>query len=338
MAGTNTDLVIQLRQAILFQRIRTIPELSRVLSASFPTVKKHLDLLIAHGEIDEQVSELSNGGRPAKQYQYRAEYAQGLALYLELDAIGFQIFDAVGTNLSFGTEPVEKNQPHVPALIRLIHRLLEQNPHISFLSVGVAASVENGQVFFAPDYPSLQQVDLKGVLASQFDVPVVVENDMNAAVIGFHEGHQRSQQSLIYLYLGKNGPGSGILINGQLVRGSSHFAGEISVVPQYDKKTFGQAIARRQTALDPQTIDAISRLTTTFAATLNPHLLIFNGSEVTEHDLEQIRSKTAEYIPEAHIPLLIRSHWETDYLNGLTRLGLQLLTEQPLSANRRTSS
>lgn len=338
MAGINTELVKQLRQAILFQGIRTIPELSRVLSASFPTVKKHLEILIAHGEVEEQISELSNGGRPAKQYQYRAEHAQGLALYLELDAIGFRIFDAIGTSLTSGTEPVGTNQPHVPTLIRLIHRLLEQNPHIRFLSVGVAASVENGQVFFAPDYPSLQQVDLKGTLESQFGLPVVVENDMNAAVIGFHEAQPRRQQSLIYLYLGKNGPGAGILINGQLVRGSSHFAGEISVVPQYDKKTFGQAIAKRQTALDAQSIDAISRLTTTFAATLNPHLLIFNGNEVAADDLEQIRIKTAEYIPEAHIPLLIRSDWEADYLNGLTRLGLQLLTEQPLSANRRTSS
>lgn len=338
MAGTNPDLVRQLRQAILFQRIRTIPELCRVLSASFPTVKKHVDILIAYGEIDEQMSESSNGGRPAKQYRYRADHTHGLALYLELDAIGFRIFDALGTGLSSGTEPVEKNQPHVPALIRLITRLLQDNPQITFLSVGVAASVEGGQVFFAPDYPSLQQVNLKQTLESEFRLPVVVENDMNAAVIGFHEAHQRSQQSLIYLYLGKNGPGSGILINGQLVRGSSHFAGEISVVPQYDKKTFGQAIAKRQTALDTQTIDAISRLTTTFAATLNPHLLIFNGEELTEHDLEQIRIKTAEYIPEAHIPLLIRSNWETDYLNGLTRLGLQLLTEQPLSAYRRTSS
>lgn len=338
MAGTNPDLVRQLRQAILFQRIRTIPELCRVLSASFPTVKKHVDILIAHDEIDEQMSESSNGGRPAKQYRYRADHTHGLALYLELDAIGFRIFDAIGTGLSSGTEPVEKNQPHVPALIRLITRLLQDNPQITFLSVGVAASVEGGQVFFAPDYPSLQQVNLKQTLESEFRLPVVVENDMNAAVIGFHEAHQRSQQSLIYLYLGKNGPGSGILINGQLVRGSSHFAGEISVVPQYDKKTFGQAIAKRQTALDTQTIDAVSRLTTTFAATLNPHLLIFNGEELTEDDLEQIRIKTAEYIPETHIPLLIRSNWETDYLNGLTRLGLQLLTEQPLSANRRTSS
>ncbi|OIN65940.1 sugar kinase [Exiguobacterium sp. KRL4] len=338
MAGTNTDLVKQLRQAILFQQINTIPELSRVLSASFPTVKKHLDILIAHGEIDEQISELSNGGRPAKQYQYRAKHAHGLALYLELDAIGFQIFDAIGTGLSSGTEPVEKNQPHVPALFRLIHRLLEPNPQITFLSVGVAASVENGQVFFAPDYPSLQQLNLKQTLESEFRLPVVVENDMNAAVIGFHEAHQHNLQSLIYLYLGKNGPGSGILINGQLVRGSSHFAGEISVVPQYDKMTFGQAIAKRQTTLDAQTIDAISRLTTTFAATLNPRLLIFNREELTEHDLEQIRIRTTEYIPEAHIPLLVRSDWETDYLNGLTRLGMQLLTEQPLSTNRRTSS
>ncbi|WP_026831261.1 ROK family transcriptional regulator [Exiguobacterium antarcticum] len=338
MAGMNTYLLTLVRQALLFERLHTIPELSRTLSTSFPTIKKHLDILIEHGEVDEQDSDVSSGGRPAKRYRYRADHTHGLALYLELDAIGYRIFDAVGTLLTNGTVSVPRQQPHVPALVRLIHRLLAQDPRITFLSIGVAASVEDGKVFFAPDYPSLQQVDLKQTLESEFRLPVVIENDMNSAVVGFHEADQNRQQSLIYLYLGKNGPGSGILINGQLVRGSSHFAGEISVVPQYDKMTFGQAIAKRRATLDAQTIDAISRLTATFAATLNPRLLIFNGEELTEHDLEQIRFKTTEYIPEAHIPLLIRSNWETDYLNGLTRIGLQLLTEQPLSANRRSSS
>ena len=214
-------------------------------------------------------------------------------------------------------------------MIRLIQRLLEENTRITFLSVGVAASVEDGKVFFAPDYPSLQQIDLKQTLESEFRLPVVVENDMNAAVVGFHEADQNRQQSLIYLYLGKNGPGSGILINGQLVRGSSHFAGEISVVPQYDKMTFGQAIAKRQTPWT-RTIDAISRLTTTFAATLNPRLLIFNREELTASDLEQIRYDNSPIYPGSTYSRLVRSNWETDYLNGLTRLGLQLQTEQPI--------
>ncbi len=330
MAGMNTDLLTQLRQALLFERLQTIPELSRTLSTSFPTVKKHLDILIENGEVAEEDSDVSSGGRPAKRYRSWADHTHGLALYLELDAIGYRIFDAVGTLLTNGTESVPRQQPHVQALVRLIHRLLAQDPRITFLSIGVAASVENGQVFFAPDYPSLQQVDLKQTLESEFHLPVVIENDMNAAVVGFHEAYQQRQQSLIYLYLGKNGPGSGILINGQLVRGSSHFAGEISLVPQYDKATFGERIAERSDVLNADTIDAISRLTTTFAATLNPHLLIFNSAEVTASDLEQIRTTTARYIPETHIPRLVRSNWETDYLNGLTRLGLQLQTEQPI--------
>ena len=108
MAGMNTDLLTQLRQALLFERLQTIPELSRTLSTSFPTVKKHLDILIENGEVAEEDSDVSSGGRPAKRYRSRADHTHGLALYLELDAIGYRIFDAVGTLLTNGTESVPR--------------------------------------------------------------------------------------------------------------------------------------------------------------------------------------------------------------------------------------
>lgn len=49
---------------------------------------------------------------------------------------------------------------------------------------------------------------------------------MNAAVIGYMaQRNLKENISLMYLYLGKNGPGAGIAVNGEIVRGKTFFQG-----------------------------------------------------------------------------------------------------------------
>ncbi|WP_233546730.1 ROK family protein [Exiguobacterium sp. AM39-5BH] len=97
------------------------------------------------------------------------------------------------------------------------------------MSIGLAAAVADGTVIFAPDYPTFAHLDLRRWVESRTARPAVIENDMNAAVYGYGHTHELAgDQSIVYVYLGKNGPGAGILINGQLIRGKTGFSGEIS--------------------------------------------------------------------------------------------------------------
>lgn len=64
---------------------------------------------------------------------------------------------------------------------------------------------------------------------------------MNAAVLGYHNNRGiKDKQSLIYLYSGQNGPGAGIMINGDVVRGSTfsqeRFHSSLSIMTEiFDK-------------------------------------------------------------------------------------------------------
>jgi hypothetical protein len=212
-----------------------------------------------------------------------------------------------------------------------IKKWLSAYPKISSITIGVPGSVENGRVFYIPGYEQFQNLDVKGFFEDHFSIPVVVENDMNAAVLGYH--HSRGiekNQSLVYLYSGQNGPGAGLMVNGAVVRGNTSFAGEVSFVPLYNDQNFRQAMEngtgpKKLPICEDDQIDAISRLVASFTAILNPHTIIFCRDEMEKSILEKISIVSSKYIPSEQLPDLKISDWKQDYLFGLQRLGLDLM-------------
>lgn len=146
-------------------------------------------------------------------------------------------------------------------------------------------------------------------------------------MLGYHKNTGNNENSsLVYLYSGQNGPGAGIMVNGDVVRGSTFFSGEISFVPQYDNKNFLQAL-RSEDSNNPEeyNIDAITRLIATCIAIINPHGFIFCDDEVNQIVIDQIVKSCPQYIPAEHIPKITVSNWKEDYLYGLKSLGLDLM-------------
>jgi predicted NBD/HSP70 family sugar kinase len=77
----------------------------------------------------------------------------------------------------------------------------------------------------------LDGLDLGGELTARLGQPVRVENDVNAAAVGaFHLLGRPDTRSLAYLNLG-TGLAAGLVLNGQLWRGSRGTAGEIGHIP-----------------------------------------------------------------------------------------------------------
>ena len=308
-----------LRGALLARESATKAELSRVTGVSFPTVSKFLAEMEASGEVRAVGLDRSSGGRRAGRYAYNPQFMLGLALYLERTETNVLVFDCRG-------EPVERVvsgsvlTDGVERLYELIEAVLRKHPRIRSLSIGVPAAVSDGRIIYIPDYERFQGLDVKGSCEARFALPVVVENDMNAAVLGYSKRRVgNSGGSLVYLYFGQNGPGAGLLINGRVVRGSTHFAGEVSFVPQYDRRSFREAL-RGGDAADP-----VCRLIAAYAAIVNPEAVVFSDEEVGAALLDRIREGSSAYIPAEHLPKLIVSGWKDDYLYGLQSLGLEAM-------------
>ncbi|WP_010097328.1 ROK family transcriptional regulator [Ornithinibacillus scapharcae] len=325
---TISKVILQgIRKTLIELGSATKAELSESLGVSFPTISKFLREMEKDGEISLVGLDESSGGRRAKRYTYNSDYMLGLAIYLEKTETNYTVFNCLGGMKETGKTSSLLVNTDLNQLTDCIERIVEKHPKIGSIAIGVPGSVDNGRIFYIPGYEHLQHLDLKGLLEERFLLPVLLENDMNAAVLGYRDRMRiQDKEALVYLYSGQNGPGAGILINGDVVRGSTFFSGEVSFVPQYDNLNFGKALEKGKISRDME-IDAISRLVASFVAIINPDTIIFNDKEVDDEILNNIHMKSSVYVPSEHLPKLMLSNWKYDYLFGLQRLGLDLLLQ-----------
>lgn len=98
---------------------------------------------------------------------------------------------------------------------------------IAFAAPAPAAKNNIGILTKLPNLPSLNGMDLGTALRNRFSLPVVLENDANAAAIGEHWiGASKGVDNSIMITLG-TGVGGGLILNGEPFRGIDGTAGEI---------------------------------------------------------------------------------------------------------------
>lgn len=119
-------------------------------------------------------------------------------------------------------------------IARLLERARSQALQVTGIGVGVPAVVDaiRGVVGEeAPHVPDLRGAPLAARLRERFGLPAFVDNDVNALALGeLWFGVARGARSLVVLAPG-TGFGSGIVVEGRLVRGAHHFGGEFGHAP-----------------------------------------------------------------------------------------------------------
>jgi glucokinase len=106
------------------------------------------------------------------------------------------------------------------------HKVSEKD--IKAISMGVPGTVNpiSGLLASAPNL-GITNFNIKGELQKYFNIPVLLENDVNLAALGIkkYEFHDKVNNMLV-IFIG-TGIGGALLINGNIYRGSNFFAGEI---------------------------------------------------------------------------------------------------------------
>lgn len=116
---------------------------------------------------------------------------------------------------------------------RIVERIIEHVKGYDFDGIGIATAgqvnIKDGSIRYAnPNIPGYTGTPLKQIFEDHFEVPVFVENDVNAAALGelhFGAGKDGKAQDFLCITVG-TGVGGAIIHEGQLHRGFYGGAGE----------------------------------------------------------------------------------------------------------------
>lgn len=100
---------------------------------------------------------------------------------------------------------------------------------IGGIGLAIAGLIDMGRglVTESPNLPRWRNIPLRDVLAAEFQIPVYILNDANAAVLGESRlGAGQGLENVIFLTI-STGIGGGIVVGGELYNGTDGCAGEI---------------------------------------------------------------------------------------------------------------
>ncbi|WP_248926989.1 ROK family transcriptional regulator [Paenibacillus hamazuiensis] len=235
----NLQLMKEINQSLIFNAIREKGPLSRSqlakdLSLSPTTVTVIVDRLMAGGFLMEVGKGDSSGGRKPVLVQLKP--GAGMVIAIDLDQETAAILNMNAEILLTRDIPPFGPDNLVEVLIRLIREMVRefrQMDALRLIGIGIAVpgiiDLDKGKVITAANM-KIYHLSLKEELAKHFQVPILLENDANAAAYGeFLYGRSRGVPNFLYLHVGK-AVGAGLFLSGSLFTGGGGGAGEFGHV------------------------------------------------------------------------------------------------------------
>jgi glucokinase len=142
----------------------------------------------------------------------------------------FGLIDRTGALTQFTRVPTEPPADvFLGSVFSQVEILLAADPQSVGLGVSVAGFIDrpHSMMIYNPNLPWLERIPIQATLAGEFDLPVKLEIDSNAAALGeFHFGAGQGCHRFLCLTIG-TGIGGGFIDNGQLVRLTHECIGDV---------------------------------------------------------------------------------------------------------------
>ncbi|MFI9559585.1 ROK family transcriptional regulator [Nonomuraea endophytica] len=218
----------------------TRADLGRVTGLSRPAVQLRVGELIERGLVVERTDAPSTGGRPPVRLEFNAGGGVVLVAALGASRTRVAVCDLSGAELAARRFHIDVEQgPDVvlPLLMDTWDELLGDTPRsrVRGVGMGVPATVEfaQGRTESARVMASWTGVVIPPLIRARFDVPVLVDNDVNVLAIGEHRGAHANVTDLMFVKISTR-IGAGIISGGEILRGALGAAGEIGHIPVRD--------------------------------------------------------------------------------------------------------
>jgi predicted NBD/HSP70 family sugar kinase len=183
-------------------------------------------------------------GRPAQQVRFRSEAGHVLGIDIGRHKLLAAVADLSGTVLAQCRRDVGasyQGQDLVTEVEAVVDAALAQaglsRASVTSVAVGTPGIVSDGRILLSPSIAGWAGIPLAQELSQSFACPVLVDNDVNLAVLAERwRGVQEPVNTLVFVHWGAR-LGAGLMIAGRLHRGATAAAGEIGFVDIADVPT-----------------------------------------------------------------------------------------------------
>lgn len=304
----------------------TKPELAANTGLSVVTINSLLTELEAEGEVYRGESVPSNGGRPSVQYIYNEKFRYAVIIYghqrRNQNLIQLLVINLYG-------KCVERKSRYFPTVEtdsfdEWLTDVFEKHDNIGLIAFGLPGEEINGVVTIN-DYHNIIGAEFMRHYREAYQVPILFENDINAAVTGYYSyGILEDMKNVTGIYFPRiYSPGAGIIINGEIYRGTGHLAGELGKLPidcEWEMLDYGD---KDSTGL------AISRLLMTLYCVLAPDCMVLYGDFWTEEIKAEIVRTVRDFLDNTFpVRLIFKESLEEDFEQGMVKLALDALEKQ----------
>lgn len=240
--GTNLPRMGDFNQSVILDAIRRSNEgLSRVelvdlIGLSPQAVSNITRRLLAEELIVEAGKSGTGPGKPRTILRINPSGRYAIGVHLDPALMTVVLMDLMGAVIQrrvretpIGTEPGQIIDGIAGEIRTLLAESSVDPARIEGIGVAPPGPIDQpaGTVVNPPLLLGWDRVPLRDALAEAIEMPVFVEKDVTAAAVAeiWGGGHE-STQSFVFIYIG-TGIGSGIVVDGEVLRGSSGNAGEI---------------------------------------------------------------------------------------------------------------
>lgn len=228
-----------------------LTELTGLKSGSVTSITKEL---LSMNFINEGEKINVGRGQPKKPLALNEYAAFSIGVSFHINFISFGIANFTGQIIAISHLNYDESTPVDDVLAELkfkIDELIEKHKLSKARILGMGISIpglvkKNGTIHTIESLSHWRDISLVETFTRFFQLPVWVDNDCNVAAVGeFFSGEWKDVDNLILIEVG-HGVGGGIIVDGQIYRGSRANAGEIGIYLGHtygdDKATIRQLI------------------------------------------------------------------------------------------------
>ncbi len=225
--------------------VMTVRNLALRLGVSSIGISKSLSILEKRGIV--RLDKTGNGGRGRPEHAVSLADTAGFALGIsfktsevELALVDFRNVVRASSRVGFN---IAQSQMDFTTVVTAIRKLLGTVESVSLSAIGLSLSGEfdfkTGRVYEANDFASCEQVEkLRSVLMRKFHTPVTIVHDTDAQMVAERWCNHGLPESPNMLFVGER-LGFSLMLDGRLIRGSTHWKRWLGDQQVYDSKAYG---------------------------------------------------------------------------------------------------